>query len=323
MNETILIRLSIYGIAALGVTLLLGCLRRFPLGFVVTLSVGAYVASCLRVTVAWPWSFCFAAGALAGGLVGALPALIDTWLEGDEYAVLWWMLAVLAYEAVSLPTLSPITGGQHSLVGIPPVFSGPEGRHLTAVTLFSAFLAAMAVLTAFRRSQAYEQASLSGLDPRVLEGAGQSVRWVSLKIHILGGILGGLAGSFWGGAFQAIHPSQFRLSESIVLLLICLVGGQGEPLGVAVGIVLVFLGPQLIDFKAAVPVFQKITVTLGLVPPDSAAVESSLYQGFLGVLLVLVIIYRGQGIVPALKRGRWLTTLIEAVRRNVKRISQD
>ncbi|MCP4677636.1 MAG: hypothetical protein GY854_19395 [Deltaproteobacteria bacterium] len=300
MSETLIIRLSLYGIAALGATLVLGCLRRFPLGFIGTVGVGAYTAAVTQMVAGYPWAFCLAAGAVAGALFGALPGIFDEGLVGDEYAVLSWMMAIAAYETISM---LEVTGGQHSLIGIPPLFAGAVGLRNTAYLYAGSFAVILALLMAFRRSQAYDQARLAGLNPRTLAQSGQSPRAVSLKIHLLAGALGGLAGALWGPAYRSLHPSQFRLTESIVILLVCLVGGQGEPLGVLVGLLLIFLVPTLVDFSAAAPSLSGFSAALGMRPPDDSAVASSLYQAFLGGVLVVVLLFGRRGVIPALRRA--------------------
>src|SRR5207302_556425 len=132
MEYPVLIRFCLFGIASLGATFLLGCLRRFPLGFVASVAAGAYVAACVRIACQCPWPVAIGAGALAGGLVAWVPAALGDSLVGDEYAIFSWMTAIATYEVISM---LEITGGQHSLTGIPPLFSGTDGLARTAWTL--------------------------------------------------------------------------------------------------------------------------------------------------------------------------------------------
>jgi len=48
--------------------------------------------------------------------------------------------------------------------------------------------------------------------PKSLAVAGRSVLSVSLQVHWMAGLCGGLAGSFWGALYQTLHPSMFGLS---------------------------------------------------------------------------------------------------------------
>jgi len=237
---------------------------------------------------------------IAGALIGMLPAVFDRALEGDEHVVLSWMLALGLAEAIGL---MEITGGQHSLIGIPPLLNGTNGFALSAWLVAAVFAGALAIAWVFRRTHAYEEACLAGMNPLALSIAGRSPYLASLKVHLLGGALGGLAGSFWGPVYGTLHPSLFGLSESVVFLLVCLIGGQGEPLGVIAGLAVVFLLPPLLHFNGAVGAFAALSRFLGIVPPDPDVVANSLNQALLGVLLVISIVWLQRGIVPSLQKS--------------------
>ena len=297
MTTSLWIRLALFGIASLGATFVLGCLRRFPLGFAAALSVGAYTAACLQIYTELPWVLCLPIGSLAGASVCLVPAVFDKVLQGDEYVVLSWMLATACAETIGLMR---ITGGQHSLIGIPPLFGGITGFQSSAWLLGALFGVSGVIAWLFRRSYAYQEALLAGVNPRALLAGGQSVQRISLQVHLVAGLFGGLAGAFWGSIYQTLHPSFFGLPESVVILLVCLLGGQGRPWGVPVGLLTVFVLPQMIHWELAVTPLAALSRSLGMVPPDPTAVVSSLQQALLGVLLVVTIIWLPQGIVPSL-----------------------
>ena len=300
MTLSLLVRLALFGMASIGVTFLLGCLRRFPLGFAAVLSIGAYTAACLRIEAGWPWWACVAAGSLAGAVVSVVPALFDRALVGDEYVVLSWMVALGCAEMIGL---MEVTGGQHSLIGIPPLFGGAKGFGQGAQVLYALFMGVMLLAWLFRRSRSYQEARLAGVCPKSLAVAGRSVLSVSLQVHWMAGLCGGLAGSFWGALYQTLHPSMFGLSESVVILLICLVGGQGEPLGVVLGLLVVFLVPDLLPLQRMAPSLAWLSRLLGVDPPDPVVVVNCLHQAMLGLLLVAAILWMQRGMMPFFERG--------------------
>ena len=300
MNLFDFVRVSLFGISSLGATHILGCLRRFPLGFSAVLSAGAYTAACLRIYQNWPWAICIVVACAAGALICVIPALFDRCLEGDEYVVLSWMMAMACAEAIGL---MKITGGQHSLIGIPPLLRGASGFTMSAILLMAVFGGATAVGWVFRRSYAYEESLLAGLNPHALSSAGRSPYRTSLHVHLIGGAIGGLAGAFWGSLYQTLHPSQFGLSESVVILLICLLGGQGEPAGVLVGLVAVFALPQALNFARVAPALAALSRYIGVSPPDATIVANSLNQAFLGVLLVATVVWCKRGITPSVSKA--------------------
>ncbi len=303
MESSLIIRLSLFGISCIGVTFILGCARRFPLGFAATLSAGAYTAACLRMFTGIPWPACILFACMSGALIGALPAVFDKALEGDEHVVFSWMVALGFAEAIGL---MQITGGQHSLIGIPPLLEGTNAFAHAAWLVVTVFAVVVAFAYRFRRTNAYEEACLAGLNPTVLSMAGRSSYTTSLKIHVVGGTLGGLAGAFWGPVYGTLHPSLFGLPESVVFLLVCLIGGQGEPLGVIVGLAIVFLLPPLLHFDGSVGGFAALSRSMGVAPPDPDVVVSSLNQAFLGLLLVISVVWLQRGVMPFVQRA-WIS----------------
>lgn len=297
MNPALLVRLGLFGSACLGATFILGCCRRFPLGFSATLLIGAYTAACLKIQSGMPWWICIAFGSLAGSLVALIPASLDRFLEGDEYVVFSWVFAMGLAEVIGQ---LEITGGRHSLTDIPPLRTTGGSLMPYGILALTLFFLLLSLSVLFRRSIAFQEAALSGANPNALALAGRDPHQTSLVVHLFCGAIGGMAGAFWGPAYRTLYPSQFGLSESIVILLVCLLGGQGEPLGVVIGLAAVFLIPPLLPFEALSGILASFSQRLGAIPPDQAVVVNSLNQAFLGVLLIGTIIGLRKGVIGAI-----------------------
>ncbi|WP_457639681.1 branched-chain amino acid ABC transporter permease [Persephonella sp.] len=95
----------------------------------------------------------------------------------------------------------------------------------------------------------------------------------------ISGAISAVAGSFYATYITYIDPTSFTLDESIFILLILLIGGSGNKIGVLPGTVFMVLLPEMLRF-------------VGL--PDSIA--ANMRQIIYGVILILLMYFRPQGI---------------------------
>ena len=99
----------------------------------------------------------------------------------------------------------------------------------------------------------------------------------------IGAAIGGLAGSLYAGKVQFINPSNFPLQLSILFLAAVVLGGAGNMWGAVVGGALVAWMPERFRGFADKRVF------------------------VFGVALVLVMVFRPQGLIPRkIRKERWL-----------------
>jgi branched-chain amino acid transport system permease protein len=99
----------------------------------------------------------------------------------------------------------------------------------------------------------------------------------------IGAAIGGLAGSLYAGKVQFINPSNFPLQLSILFLAAVVLGGAGNMWGSVVGGALVAWMPERFRGFADKRVF------------------------VFGVALVLVMVFRPQGLIPRkIRKERWL-----------------
>jgi branched-chain amino acid transport system permease protein len=99
----------------------------------------------------------------------------------------------------------------------------------------------------------------------------------------IGAAIGGLAGSLYAGKVQFINPNNFPLQLSILFLAAVVLGGAGNMWGAVVGGALVAWMPERFRGFADKRVF------------------------VFGVALVLVMVFRPQGLIPRkIRKERWL-----------------
>ncbi len=122
-------------------------------------------------------------------------------------------------------------------------------------------------------------------DERAAAAFGRDIYATKLKAYVLGAGLGGLGGALFAGYLSAFNPSAWSPVETIVLYAAILVGGRGSTRGVILGVVVMVMG------------LQEATRYLPEIA-SQPAFAPALRQIVTGVVLVLFIRFRPQGILP-------------------------
>ena len=273
--------ISLVGLTAMvgiGINILLGLTGQISLGHAGFYAIGAYVGAILTTT--WEWSFWVAlplAGVVAGiaGMLLAIPALR---VRGPYLAMVTIAFGFVIEQGAA--EWKGVTGGWNGIMFIPLpeafgyTFIERDVALLVAVLTFGA-VALFARLTAsdwgkaMRAVRDSELASRSlGLDPVVIRTAA----------FTLSAALTGVAGAIFASLTQFISPESFPFLQSILFLLVAIIGGIGTVLGPVVGALVVVLLPEFL----------------------SALAEYRLL--FVGVLLLVVLVATPRGVVGEIER---------------------
>ncbi len=138
-------------------------------------------------------------------------------------------------------------------------------------------------------------------DETAAAGAGVPVVRAKLRAYGVGAALGGVSGAFLASFLGTVNPTQFTYSFSIFILAMVVLGGLGSPWGVVAGaIVLSALNSWLLP-----DVLYDVPGRIGL-DFDLSQVSAGIY----GVLLVVLMLLRPEGLLPerrAQEGSRFLT----------------
>jgi len=116
--------------------------------------------------------------------------------------------------------------------------------------------------------------------------------------YAIGAFFGGAAGAFIASFNAGAFPSQFSFNISVFLLCMVILGGMGSIWGVVVaGIILSWLN---VEGLANIGTWLNDNIF-----PASHQIEVAKYQfGIYGVLIVLMMMFRPQGLIPEARRKR-------------------
>ncbi|HEY2185599.1 MAG TPA: branched-chain amino acid ABC transporter ATP-binding protein/permease [Xanthobacteraceae bacterium] len=246
----VIVLVGLTTIVGVGLNVLLGMSGQISLGHAAFYAIGAYVVGILTTALDWTvWTALPLAGLIAGaaGLVLAVPALR---VRGPYLAMVTIAFGFVVEQGAA--EWSGLTGGWNGLLGIPmpsvagSAFSEREMAFfvlactIASLTLY-ARLSASAWGKAMRAVRDSEVASQAiGLDPTVIRAAA----------FALSAFAAGFAGGMFASMTSFISPESFPFSQSILFLLVVMIGGADRLVGPLVGALVVVLLPELLSFLA-------------------------------------------------------------------------
>ncbi|HVZ09371.1 branched-chain amino acid ABC transporter permease [Rhodopila sp.] len=241
---------AVYGIAILGLALLIGFNGQISLGHGAFYAIGAYTTAILMTSWNLPyWAtlpFSAAVCALVGFLVG-LPALR---LGGLYLALTTFALAVAVPQILKYKLVDQWTGGVQGLVIDKP--EAPFGLALSPdqwLYLFTLAVAVVLYLVAWNLTRGRIGRAMMAIRDHSLaaETMGVNLAMLKTRTFAVSAMYTGLAGSLGAIAVQFVAPDSFGVFVSIFLFVGLVVGGAASIGGTLIGAAFVEFIPNLAD----------------------------------------------------------------------------
>jgi branched-chain amino acid transport system ATP-binding protein len=242
----IIVTVGLTAIVGIGLNVLLGLNGQISLGHVAFYAIGAYTVGILTTNYEWSFWPAFIVSGIIAGLAGMLLAIPALKVRGPYLAMVTIAFGFVVEQGAA--EWQGVTGGWNGLSGIPgPSVFGTEigERGIAFLTLALVVLAtgAFAWLSrsvwgnAMRAVRDSESAGVSiGLDPTLVRTAAFGISAVAA----------GLAGGVYASISNFISPESFPFFQSILFLLVVMLGGADRVLGPIVGALVVVLLPELL-----------------------------------------------------------------------------
>ncbi len=284
---------SILAIATLGLNLQWGISGQFNAGVVGFIAVGGYslavltmpVSEQLMVKLNLPFFFGIVGALIVSGIVALLVGLITLRLRSDYLAIATFGIA--ASIQVLANNLEPLTGGSRGLVGIPRPFEtlGPQGFGYVYLAIALGTLALVYVLLqALLRSPWGRVQRALREDEVVCAALGKNVVRFRLTAFVMGAMLMGLSGALYAGFIGTTSPSEFLPILTFQIWAMLIVGGSGSNAGAIAGSFVIW---GLWTLSGA--------VIVSVLPPQWQAQGGALQSILVGLVLVLTLLLRPQG----------------------------
>ncbi len=272
----------IYIVLGLGLNVIVGLTGLLNLGYVAFYAVGAYCYALLNHHFGVGFWVALPLGALAGGLAGILLALPVIRLRGDYLAIV-----TLGFGEITRLILENWNAFSFGPSGISHIASpGFFGIALTVpqVTIYIYFLMlAFCLLTVFvvRRLQ-HSRIGRAWVAIREDETASQAMGIDTARAKrtafAIGAALAGIMGVIFAAKTTFINPASFNFIESAMILSIVVLGGIGSIPGIILAALMIILLPEYLR------------------------VFSDYRMLIFGTAMVVMMIFRPQGIIPYVRR---------------------
>jgi branched-chain amino acid transport system permease protein len=308
---------GLYVLLALGLNIVVGQAGLLDLGYVAFYAVGAYTTAKLTLPpihggAGWePWLALPVAviiAMLAGVVIGA-PTLR---LRGDYLAIVTLgfgeIVRIIAQNTNSLGESRGLNPIPHpASVGALRFTGQPYPYYLLVLTAIAGALAMMWRLT---RSRVGRSWAAIREDEDAAEAMGVDTFRMKLWAFAMGASTGGLAGWIYASKVNFINPPQFELLISILILAAVVLGGMGSNPGVIVGaFAIAFLPEYLRQAAAGHTLLRWLNVITGGNAGDITEYRLLLF----GFVLVVMMIFRPQGLLPSRQRAAELQPENESV----------
>ncbi|UJF24373.1 high-affinity branched-chain amino acid ABC transporter permease LivM [Suttonella sp. R2A3] len=288
----------IYVLLGLGLNVVVGFAGLLDLGYVGFYAVGAYTYALIASHYGISFWWVLPIAAVLSGIVGILLGFPVLRLRGDYLAIV--TLGFGEIIRIMLNNLDQYTNGPLGISSIPApnlfniVFTrrAEEGQTpfhewlgisysseyrliFLYVIIFALCLIALWVINRLVRMPVGRAWEALREDEIACRSLGLNPTTVKLSAFAIGALFAGVAGAFFAAKQGFINPESFTFIESAIVLAIVVLGGMGSQIGVILAAIALTIIPEL-------------------------AREFSEYRMLIfGAVMVLMMVWRPQGLIPA------------------------
>ena len=238
---------GIYAIVVMGLGILLGLAGQLSLAQAAFLGIGAYTSAFLTVNAGWPVWGAMPAAMLLSALVALIVGYPCLRLSGHYLA-----LATIGFGIITQLVLinwKKVTNGSDGLGNIPPPHIGSfvfdsYGRYYYIVLV----AVIVCAYVAWRIKTTRVGRALEAIRENEIAARATGIDATRYKIiaFVLAGTYAGLAGSLLAHMTKFISPDSYSFDQSVVFLVMLIVGGSASISGAILGAVLLWLLPEVL-----------------------------------------------------------------------------
>jgi branched-chain amino acid transport system permease protein len=263
-----------YSILGLGLNLILGYTGLLSLGHAAFYGIGAYTTAILMTRHGFSFVPALTLSGVLALFFGFLLGLPTRKVRGDYYC----LLTIAFGEIFRLVTQAWIgfTGGAMGIVGIPiPEVLGWKIQteidfYFLGLALLGFTYGTLSLLTRSKFGRAFVAIREDELAASVM---GINTPMYKILTFSIGSLYAGLAGSYLAVYQTTVTPSNFRLEESCLMIIMVIVGGMGSLAATFLTVMAV-----AIEFFRPLPEYRLLII---------------------GLIMILVLLFRPQGLLGA------------------------
>ena len=280
---------TVYVMLALGLNIAVGIAGQLVLGYVAFYAVGAYTYALLNQAFGIGFWACLPVGGFMAVLFGLALGFPVLRLRGDYLAIV--TLGFGEIVRLTLLNWASLTGGSGGIKDIPaPGFFGMD-MDINMSTMFVYYIVLAAVIITIvvisRLKNSRVGLALQALreDEIACEAMGINLARVKLSAFALSSCWAGFAGVIFAAKTSFINPASFTFMESAMILSMVVLGGMGSIVGVVIAAMILILAPEYLR------AFSEYRMLI------------------FGAIMVIMMIFRPQGLVTGERRRYRITKL--------------
>lgn len=318
----VMAQFAMYALIAVGLNVVVGQSGLLDLGYVGFYAVGAYTVGLLTspnspwnqtdggwLRTEWAWLACVPLAIMLTAVSGLILGTPTLRLRGDYLAIV--TLGFGEIVRLLADNLGDLTNGSLGLAGIAyprlresdahaggvfssgnlgdPHSGNPLDRANSGTWWFWLGMVLVIIVLLIVGNLERSRVGRAWVAIREDEDAAEVMGVPTFKFKLwaftIGAAIGGLSGALYAGQVQFINPTGFNIINSMLFLCAVVIGGQGNKLGVLVGAFLIVYLPN-----------RFMSVQIG-----GQSLGDYKYL-FFGLALVVVMIFRPQGLFPVRQR---------------------
>lgn len=277
----IVIMVALYGTLGVSLNILSGFTGLTSLAHAALYGIGAYAVAIACTTIGLSFWYGAALGVIITVGLAFVLGKISLRVHGD-----YFVLATFAFQVVVHGVLHnwvEVTRGAMGIPRIPrPVLLGITLESRLSILAMGIVLLVFAIVLSRLIARSSYGRVLAGIreDEVLVTAYGRNVAMFKIQVFALSAMLASLAGSVYATYITFVDPSSFSLFESVFILSIVVVGGNGSIAGSVLGAALLISVSEGLRF-------------VGI--PTSIA--GNMRQILYGMALILMMRYRPHGLV--------------------------
>lgn len=300
---TLLFFFAAYSILGWGLNLQFGESGILNFAYIAFVAIGAYIAG---VTSSGPplagsgqsyilgATLPFPLGLLAGGVASCLLAVLVAFiafrrLRSDYLAMVLISISLVMYDFIN--NYVPLFDGADGLNSVPMPLASTLGLNANSFLIFFAVLTVVIgafmwlIMSRITRSPLGRTMRAIRDDPDVVSALGKNVFRYQLTAMLIGAFYAGIGGGLIVEFSSSFNTSAWTVPETFIIFAALIIGGLGNNIGVMMGALVVpVVFTQLPKFIPDIPGHPGLILNL-----EGAVI---------GVLLILTMWFRPQGIIP-------------------------
>jgi branched-chain amino acid transport system permease protein len=285
---------GIYVLLGLGLNIVVGLAGLLDLGYVAFFAIGAYTMALLTAPqphhLEWGFWIALVIGVGLAALTGILLGIPVLRMRGDYLAIVTLGFGEIINRLSKSDVLTPLTGGPRGVNNIPgpTLFGKPFNSDVEFVILILlAILLVIFVTTRLQHSRVGRAWIAMREDETVAQATGINTIVHKLLAFSIGAAFAGLGGAIFASRNAFTGPEDHVLMVSINVLAVVIVGGMGSIPGVIAG---AFVLKGLPEMMRQLEVYRIL---------------------FFGALLVVMMIWRPEGMIPSRRRRMEMHTEVD------------